>query len=270
MPGPPATARLAQSYDFLSLSLPGFKCSIVAPLNGSAAKRWKRLNVKEGMLKQMAWGISVIFHPLLIPSYMLLLLLMINPYLFGFSHLSDEGGRLLLILVFLYTFFLPAVSITVMYLLGFVSDINMKDRHERIGPYLITGLLYMWVYYNLSQNGQVPPPYAAFMLGTVIALFLAFLINVFSGISAHAVGMGGLVGMVIITFLLYSYGSFTVDIRGWGTVEVGMNAVLMVSILVAGLVGSCRLLLQAHHPQELYGGYLVGFASQFIALRFLL
>ena len=30
------------------------------------------------MLKQLAWGISVIFHPLLIPSYMLLLLLMIN------------------------------------------------------------------------------------------------------------------------------------------------------------------------------------------------
>ena len=30
-----------------------------------------------------------------------------------------------------------------------------------------------------------------------------------------------------------------------------------------------RLALEAHQPQDLYGGFLVGFASQFIALRFL-
>jgi membrane-associated phospholipid phosphatase len=221
------------------------------------------------MLKQLAWGLSVLFHPLLIPSYMLLLLLMINPYLFGVSYVGDQGGRLLLLLVFLYTFFMPAVSVAVMYFLGMFSDISMPDKQDRIGPYLVTGMLYLWVYYNFAEGGQMPPAYVSFMLGTVIALFLAFFINIFSKISAHAVGMGGLVGMVVITLLLFSYGSFAVFVRGLGTVEVSMNVVLMASIIIAGLVGTARLFLKAHQPMDVFGGYLVGFAAQIIALRFI-
>ncbi len=211
----------------------------------------------------------MIFHPLLIPSYMLLLLLLVNPYLFGVSQVSDDGSKLLLLLVFLYNFFLPAASLAVMYFLGMFSDINMPSRTDRIGPFLVTGMLYLWVYYNFSQNGQIPPAFVSFMLGTVIALFMAFIINIFSKISVHAVGMGGLVGMVVITLVLFSYGSFTVTIRGLGPVEVSMIGLLMSVVVVAGLVGTARLLLKAHEPKDVWGGYLVGFAAQFFAIRFL-
>ena len=51
-------------------------------------------------------GLSVVFHPLLVPTYMLLLLLLINPYLFVVSSPQDEGAKMLLLLVFLYTFFI--------------------------------------------------------------------------------------------------------------------------------------------------------------------
>ena len=134
------------------------------------------------MLRSLAMGLSVVFHPLLVPTYMLLLLLLINPYLFGVSSPQDEGAKMLLLLVFLYTFFIPAVSFVVMYFLGMIQDIHVKDKEERIGPYLITGMLYIWVYYNFSQTGQLPPAYVSFMLGAVIALFLAFIINIFSKI----------------------------------------------------------------------------------------
>ena len=221
------------------------------------------------MLRSLAWGLSVIFHPLLIPSYMLLLLLLINPYLFGVSQVSDDGSKLLLLLVFLYTFFLPAASLAVMYFLGMFSDINMPSRQDRIGPFLVTGMLYLWVYYNFSQNGQIPPAFVSFMLGTVIALFMAFIINIFSKISVHAVGMGGLVGMVVITLILFSYGSFTVTVRGLGPVEVSMISLLIAVVVIAGLVGTARLLLKAHEPKDVWGGYLVGFAAQFFAIRFL-
>jgi membrane-associated phospholipid phosphatase len=220
------------------------------------------------MLRSLAFSLSVVFHPLLIPSYMLLLLLLINPYLFGVSSPQDEPAKLLLVLVFLYTFFIPAVSFMVMYFLGMIKDIQVNDRTERIGPYLITGMLYLWVYYNFSQNGEMPTAYVSFMLGVVIALFLAFIVNIFSKISAHAVGMGGLVGMVIISMLWFSYGSFSLQFNNGQPFEVSMLHLLMLAVIAAGAVGTGRLILKAHEPSEVYGGYLVGFATQFFAFAF--
>ena len=219
------------------------------------------------MLRSLAMGLSVVFHPLLVPTYMLLLLLLINPYLFGVSSPQGEGAKMLLLLVFLYTFFIPAVSFTVMYFLGMIDDIQVKDHHQRIGPYLVTGMLYLWVYYNFSKTGQLPPAYVSFMLGAVIALFLAFIINNFSKISAHAVGMGGLVGMVIISMLWFSYGTFTLELSS-GPLEISMLHLLMAVIVAAGAVGTARLLLKAHEPSDVFGGYFIGFAAQFFAFAF--
>lgn len=212
------------------------------------------------MLRAIAWGLSIFFHPLLIPFYMLVILLLVNPYLFGVSHVFDEGARLVLLQVFLYTFFIPATAFTVMYFLGMIGRLDVPEREDRIGPYLVTGMLYLWVYYNFAQTGIMPPAYVSFMLGAVIALFLSFLLNIFSKISAHTVGMGGLIGMLIITLLWFSYGSFQ-----FGEGEVGMLQFLIIAIVLAGAVGTARLVLKAHEPNEIYGGYLIGFAAQIFA-----
>jgi len=81
--------------------------------------------------------------------------------------------------------------------------------------------------------------------------------------------MGGLVGMVLITMWLFSYDSFAFEAGNFGTLQISMSLVLMTVIVLAGLVGTARMALGAHTPAELYGGYLVGFITQFIALRFL-
>lgn len=215
------------------------------------------------MLRATAWIFSVIFHPLLVPLYMLIILLLVNPYLFGVSHLLDEGAQLVLLEVFLYTFFIPATAFTVMYFLGMIGRLDVPEREDRIGPYLVTGMLYLWVYYNFAQTGRMPPAYVSFMLGAVIALFISFFLNIFSKISAHAVGMGGLIGMLVITTLWFSYGSFL-----FGENEIEMLQLLIGAIVIAGAVGTARLLLKAHEPSEIYGGYLVGFASQIFAFAY--
>jgi hypothetical protein len=220
------------------------------------------------MLRIPAQFISIVFHPLLIPTYMLALLMIVNPYLFGVHDISEQNSMLLIIHTVMNTFIIPAFAIVIMKLLGLIKTLEMKDKAERTGPYIISGIFYLWLFRNFLDNTQVPLAYTSFLLGATIALFLAFLLNIFTKISAHAVGMGGLLAMVIITMLQFSYDSFTLNLW-FGTIQMNMTTLLMVVVLIAGLVGTARLILKAHIPSDLYGGYLIGFASQIFALRVL-
>ena len=80
--------------------------------------------------------------------------------------------------------------------------------------------------------------------------------------------MGGLVGMVILMIAYIGYPSFPLSIGG-AVFQVSLNTLLMLVILLAGLVGTARLILDAHEIRDLVGGFLVGLSAQFFALYFL-
>lgn len=213
-----------------------------------------------------AYFFSVVFHPLLILTYMLVLLLLINPYLFGAS--ITQGKDVFVLIVFLSTFLIPAFSVLMMKLLGLVSSIELKDKQERIGPYILTGVFYLWVFRNILDNPDIPLAFKIFALGATIGLFMAFFVNLFSKVSMHAVGMGGLLGMVVITMLRFSYENFAVQI-GANSLQVSMHSLLMLVILLCGIVCTARLFLGAHDPRDLYGGFMIGLGTQFLALTIL-
>jgi hypothetical protein len=50
--------------------------------------------------------------------------------------------------------------------------------------------------------------------------------------------------------------------------EISTNLVLMATIILAGIVCTARLLLGAHSEKQLYIGFAIGLASQFIAMLF--
>lgn len=233
-------------------------------MNDQSTELPSQLNPLTLVMKGLARIVSAIFHPLLMPTYMLALLLVVNPYLFGVSGLTDRMSMQLLLQVFLSTFFIPIVAIFMLKTTGLVQSFELLDRRDRIGPYIITGIFYIWMFRNFVENPQIPTAYTTFMLGGTIALFLAFFINIFSRISVHTVGMGTLVGMVLITLWQFSYDTFRLGI--W---ELNMKPVLVGAILLAGLVGTARQTLHKYEIADLYGGYVIGLLSQFIALRFL-
>jgi len=216
------------------------------------------------IIRFLAKGISIIFHPIFMLTYMLILLLMVNPYLFAGA--TPIQKNILIIMVFATTVIIPGFSVILMKLLGFIDDFTMKDRKQRTIPYVMTGMFYLWLLINLYYNPLFPKAYTIFVLGATVALFIAFLINIFSKISMHGIGVGGLVGMVLITMFQFSYNSFEYSLPLLGASEMSMRSLLMIVILVAGLVGTSRLLLDAHEPEELYGGFFVGFCTQFLAL----
>lgn len=208
-----------------------------------------------------ALALSGLFHPLLVPSYMYLLLVWVNPYLFGTLGLGSDRARATLIMLVLYTAVIPIFAVFIMIRLEMVKGIMIKDRMERIGPLLLVMILYFWVYWNFNKTNDIPTIFTTFLLGVVIALSLSFVVNVVDKISLHAVGMGGLVGMLMITM-----GLFGADGLELGGQTVGLGLLVLVGVVLAGLVGSARLALDAHEPTQLYVGYGVGFVAQLIAL----
>ena len=135
-----------------------------------------------------------------------------------------------------------------------VSSVSLRTQDERKIPYVMAGMFYMAMVAQNSTNTSLPMEIKIFALGATIALFVAFFINLFSKISMHTVGMGGFLAMIII-IIARSY--------------VGAEPLFIFGILACGLTGTARLLLGAHKTADIYGGYFVGFLSQFIALQYI-
>ncbi len=216
------------------------------------------------MNKTLAQLLSLLFHPLLVLTYALLLLMVINPYAFSVRSVADKRAMVLLLSVFSISFMLPAFGVALMKPLGFIKTWQMEDKLERTGPYILAGIFYLWLYKNLLSKGQAPDLFTTCVLGATIGLFLAFFINIFTKISAHAVGMGGLVAMLLLAMKTWGGGMFKLPALG-GTMQLSLNVVLAAVIVVAGLVGTARLALKAHEPADLWRGYAAGFAAVLLA-----
>jgi len=212
----------------------------------------------------MAKLLSLLGHPLLVLTLGLTLLMATNPFAFGVHDFGDPKARLLLLTVFITTFVLPGVGVAVMKPLGLIQSLEMRDRQERTGPYILTGVFYLWVFKSLLSDIQVPPLFAVFALGTTIGLFVAFFANIFTKISAHALGMGGLVAMAGLMCFRWAGTSLSIPL-GQSTLLISTVALLVLVVLFAGAVGWARLRLDAHEPVDVYRGYAAGFASVMVA-----
>jgi len=210
--------------------------------------------------------ISILFHPMLIVSYGLLLLLLLNPYLFV---VQDYKVKMLLIFsVVSLTLLFPLLATLMMKGLGLIQSLEMDDKKERIGPMIVSAVFYMWLFANFRSNSFVPEAFKFFVLGSTISLSLAFVLNTQTKISLHTVGMGGLLTGFILIRYFYLYETFVVNFLG-NVYQVQTNIVLLLIIIAAGLVGSARLLLGAHNPDQIYGGYFIGMISMLLAFRFI-
>jgi hypothetical protein len=214
-------------------------------------------------MKLVAHILSVLFHPLLILTYMLLMTLVVNPYMFGYRHVTDADN--LILMVFLTSALIPLIAIMVMKGIGWVQSIQMSDRHERIGPYLVTAVLYLSLYLHLVKSKSFPSPILIATLGSVIALFGGFFLNNFRKISMHAIAIGGFLLFTILLHHSYSTSGFLLPLPFLNDLQVPTNYVLYAAILVAGLVCSARLILSKHTPREVYVGFFVGVLGMFLA-----
>ncbi|HNM26245.1 MAG TPA: hypothetical protein PKL15_12480, partial [Saprospiraceae bacterium] len=184
------------------------------------------------MSRAFARFLSFVAHPLLVLSYVLLLQMALDPFSFGARQMSDPQSVVLLMSVFVCTVVLPGFAVALMKPLGLIKSLEMEDKQDRIGPYIVSGVFYLWLVKNLLSDGQTPQLYVIFALGATIGLFLAFLINIFSKISAHAVGMGGLVAMLLFLVVDWNDAGIVVPLPGGG-LQISTFVVLILGIVLA-------------------------------------
>lgn len=208
--------------------------------------------------------ISYLFHPLLILTYMICLLMLVNPFAFGVRELGEGRSGILVLIVFFTTTLIPGIAIFMMKRLDLMPFEGEEERSNRIGPFIASGIFYLWLFVNFNRLPDIPVLFKSAILGAILALFTSFLINIFSRISLHAVGMGGLIGLIVISIPAFGYSNFQFK-DGFYSIY----SLLFIVIFLAGLVGSARMVLKEHEAGDLIGGYSVGFFTQMIAMQFI-
>ena len=188
--------------------------------------------------------ISLIFQPLLMPTYAMILLMNMDI----FSVLPLRWRLIAIIGTFIFTGVLPALPIWLLMKKGEVNDLVISKREERTMPYLFSFMAYVFWALFMWRTLQFPIFIVAMGMGSAISIFIIVFINLKWKISAHMAGIGGLCGAV-----------FGVCYR------TAINPVWLIAIIlfISALVAFARLELKAHTPGQVLAGYVVGFIAVF-------
>ncbi len=203
------------------------------------------------MEQKIANLISWVLHPMLMPTYALLLIFSHDAF---FVLILPERLKLILTgLIVANTLFLPLIFIWMMKRRGVISSYQLPERGERTYPFAITALFYFTTWYLMNNLG-LPVVYYLFVLGGAALIVIAASINLFWKISIHAMGIGGLTG----GFIGLNY-----------QLLVDSTLLILVLIFLSGLVGFARLKLNTHNQAQVYVGYGVGMVMMLGLVAFL-
>ena len=196
--------------------------------------------------------ISVIFHPLLLVTYLLLVLAFFLPS--ALYPVTVEGTPTFIVFMFVLTFVLPVLNIIMFRLLGAVQSITLETRSERVRPFLLIAILYCFVTYMFYSKWRVGLDDGLLRLLFIVdcLVVLAAIITILYKISIHSMGVAGLLG------ILFPLNKVAED-----------NMLIMptiVVLIIVGLVMSSRLQLNAHTPREVMLGSIVGFLTGFFGM----
>jgi len=192
------------------------------------------------MEEKLAKIFSIVFQPLLVPTLSLLILFNLNNYIALIIPVSAR--QLILGMVFITTFVLPALMVLILYKRGIVKSFKMNEREERIIPLFITGVFYFLAYHMIRQL-QIDDIYQRIFLGSAFLVLIALVVSLIWKISMHMIGMGGMLG----AFIGVSQ-----------ALHIDMMLLIVALVIVCGLTGFARLKLKAHTPLQVYVGFLMG------------
>ncbi len=172
-------------------------------------------------------------------------------FLFIFSYLSmfPTMYKLFMILIFyLFSVLIPTYLIHVYRRYQGWTPKQLGTRERRMIPYIISIMCYFTGYYLLNLF-NTPDFISVIFVVAIIIEVLCAAINRKWKISIHSGGIGGVTGMVVAFSFILNF-----DPTWW----------LCLLVLIAGLVGTSRMILRQHSLSQVVCGYLLGLLSGFV------
>ncbi len=202
--------------------------------------------------KQIILGariISVIFTPFYLPLVGLLTL-----FLFSYLSLYPWEFKLKVIsLVFLFTVLLPTFLIRLYRRYQGWTLIELGQKERRMVPYIISILCYFACVF-LMERQHIPHFMASIVIAALVVQIVCALINMLWKISTHTAAIGGFAGALFVFADAF-----------------GFNPVWWFCLLfiMAGLLGSSRMILRQHTLSQVVGGFFVGLVCTIPAIIWL-
>ncbi|MBF8964423.1 hypothetical protein I0P70_14310 [Pontibacter sp. FD36] len=194
------------------------------------------------MNRSLARFLSVAFHPLLMPTYLFVIILYFLPV--SSISLPLQSRWIILGMVFFSTFMVPGLGAFAMFKTGFIDSYEIDRREQRSKPLLFTALCYAVTTYLFYSEPVFDQLFYFIMAVITASVFVAWFVSFFWKISAHGIGLGGALGVLLLVNKLMP--------------EAGLLMPIILLILVSGAVLSARLALHAHTPAQAYTGFLTG------------
>ncbi len=204
------------------------------------------------MIRKLALLVSIIMHPLLMPTLLFTILFYFAPIVI--SPISETAINRVLLILIITTFFLPLLSIsTLIYSSGKLQEtlrnLTMQERKVRILPFFFTTIFYGITTYMFMAKIKESSIFVTILMSITLIVFAVTFITVFMKVSAHSAAAGGLIGFLLSIALKYT--------------QHGLLFPLVGILLLAGMVMSARLYLNAHKPNEIFLGCAIGFCLSF-------
>lgn len=193
--------------------------------------------------------ISVIFHPIVVPTIGVLLYFILIP-----SSYPSNLKLTLLSLIFIMTYLVPLLILILFKKLKLIESFNAHTIKERKLPVAMMIVLFYLLGNTIANIGAMRDISLLFYAtsGALMLLYVFFVFKIKTSI--HLLSLG-----ISTAFFLI------IDINN----SSNFPLVIILNILIAGIVANARLYLKAHRPSEVYIGFFMGFISTFITYNIL-
>ena len=192
--------------------------------------------VADRTLIRTARVISAIFTPFSIPFLAFLIL-----FLFSYLRIMPIQYKLIVLgVVYCFTILMPTLTIFLFRKINGFSPEDLGERKRRFMPFLLTITSYVFCLVMMHRL-NIPWYMTGIILAALIMMVICIVVNLKWKLSEHMAGVGAIVGGLVSFSALFGYNPV------WW---------LCLFILIAGVLGTARIILQ-HHT---LGEVLVGFA----------
>ena len=203
--------------------------------------------VADRTLIRTARVISAIFTPFSIPFLAFLIL-----FLFSYLRIMPIQYKLIVLgVVYCFTILMPTLTIFLFRKINGFSPEDLGERKRRFMPFLLTITSYVFCLVMMHRL-NIPWYMTGIILAALIMMVICIDVNLKWKLSEHMAGVGAIVGGLVSFSALFGYNPV------WW---------LCLFILIAGVLGTARIILQHHTLGEVLVGFAVGLICSLLVLH---